>query len=159
MAEETREFLEAVRVENIEALLNGEDGYALIHSSDKDVYLLLDFGKEVVGYPHLKIEGPAGIIIDLGYSEVLEDGKVNPNRKNVKCVERYTMRDGLQTWETFSKRGFRYMQVDIHNKSSEPLKIYSIGLNFSTYPVEYRGAFNCSDELLNQIWKVGRYTL
>ncbi|GAI36584.1 unnamed protein product, partial [marine sediment metagenome] len=54
---------------------------------------------------------------------------------------------------------FRYMQVDIHNKSSEPLKIYSIGLNFSTYPVEYRGAFNCSDELLNQIWKVGRYTL
>ena len=159
MAEETRESLEAVRVENIEALLNGEDGYALIHSSDKDVYLLLDFGKEVVGYPHLKIEGPAGIIIDLGYSEVLEDGKVNPNRKNVKCVERYTMRNGLQTWETFSKRGFRYMQVDIHNKSSEPLKIYSIGMNFSTYPVEYRGAFNCSDELLNQIWKVGRYTL
>ncbi|MCK4617594.1 hypothetical protein KAT45_01700, partial [Candidatus Aerophobetes bacterium] len=51
------------------------------------------------------------------------------------------------------------MQVDIHNESSEPLKIYSVGINFSTYPVEYRGAFSSSDELLNQIWGVARYTL
>jgi len=159
IAEETRESLETARVENIEALLHKGDRYALIHSSGKDVYLLLDFGKEVVGYPHLKVEGAAGVVIDFGYSEILEDGKVNPNREEIKCVDRYTMRGGLQTWETFSKRGFRYVQVDIHNESSEPLKIYSIGINFSTYPVEYRGAFNCSDELLNQIWKVGRYTL
>jgi len=159
MAEETREPLNTTQVKNIEAMLSGDEQYTLINSSGKDAYFVLDFGKEVVGYPHLRVEGPAGIIIDLGYSEVLEDGKVNSDRKNVKCVERYTMRDGLQTWETFSKRGFRYMQIDIHNNSSKPLKIYSIGLNFSTYPVEYRGAFNCSDELLNQIWKVGSYTL
>ncbi len=160
VAEESREPLDAVRVENIEALLlDGEDRYALIHSSGKDVYLLLDFGKEVVGYPHLKVEGPAGVIIDLGYSEILEDGKVNPNRERIKAVDRYTTRGGLQTWETFGKRGFRYIQVDIHNESSEPLKIYSIWINFSTYPVEYRGAFDSSDELLNEIWKVGRYTL
>ncbi len=159
MAEEIREPLNTVQVKNIEAVLNDDGQYALINSSGKDVYLVLDFGKEVVGYPHLRVEGPAGIIIDLGYSEVLEGGKVNPSHNVVRCVDRYTMRDGLQIWETFSKRGFRYMQVDIHNKSSEPLRIYSIGLNFSTYPVEYRGAFNCSDDLLNQIWEVGAYTL
>lgn len=159
MAEEIRESLDAARVENIEALLNEENGYALIHSSGKDVSLLLDFGKEVVGYPRLKVEGPPGVIIDFGYSEYLRDGKINPNRKRIKAVDRYTTRGGLQTWETFSIRGFRYMQVDIHNESSEPLKIYSIGINFSTYPVEYRGAFSSSDELLNQIWEVARYTL
>ncbi len=159
MAEEVREPLDTAQMENIEAVLSDDDQYALINSSGKDVYLVLDFGREVVGYPYLRVEGPAGIIIDLGYSEVLGDGEVHPNRKKVKCVDRYTTRDGLQTWETFSKRGFRYMQVDIHNEFSEPLKIYSIGLNFSTYPVEYRGAFNSSDELLNQIWSVGRYTL
>lgn len=140
-------------------MLNGEDGYALIHSSGKDVSLLLDFGKEVVGYPHLKVEGPPGVIIDFGYSEYLRDGKINPNHERIKAVDRYTTRGGLQIWETFSIRGFRYMQLDIHNESSEPLKIYSIGINFSTYPVEYRGSFSSSDELLNQIWEVARYTL
>ncbi len=159
MAEETRESLDSARVQNIEALLNKDDRYARIYSSGEDVYLLLDFGKEVVGYPHLKVEGPAGVIIDLYYSETLEGNKVNPNLEQIKPVDRYTMQGGLQTWETFSKRGFRYMQVDIHNESPEPLKIYYMGLNFSTYPVEYRGAFDCSDELLNEIWKVGRYTL
>jgi len=159
MAEETRESLDTARVENIEALLNEEGRYALIHSSGKDVSLLLDFGKEVVGYPHLEIEGPAGVIIDFGYSEYLRDGKINPNRERIKAVDRYIMRGGLQIWETFSIRGFRYMQVDIHNESSEPLKIYSIGINFSAYPVEYRGSFSSSDELLNQIWDVARYTL
>ena len=159
MAEEVREPLDTAQVENIEAVLSDDDQYALINSSGKDVYLVLDFGREVVGRPYLRVEGPAGIIIDLGYSEVLGDGEVHPSRKNVNYVNRYTTRDGLQTWETFSKMGFRYMQVDIHNEFSEPLKIYSIGLNFSTYPVEYRGAFNSSDELLNQIWRVGRYTL
>ena len=159
MAEETRESLDTARVENIEALLDKENGYALIHSSGKDVSLLLDFGKEVVGYPHLEIEGPAGVIIDFGYSEYLRDGKINPNHERIKAVDRYTMRGGLQIWETFSIRGFRYMQVDIHNESSEPLKIYFVGINFSTYPVEYRGSFSSSDELLNQIWEVARYTL
>jgi len=159
LAEETIGSLETARVENAEALLNKEAGYTLVHSSGKDVYLLLDFGEEVVGYPRLEVEGPAGVIIDFGYSEILEDGKLNPDRKEIKAVDRYTTRDGLQTWETFGKRGFRYMQVDIHNESSKPLKIHFIGLNFSTYPVDYRGAFECSDELLSQIWKVGRYTL
>jgi len=159
IAEETRESLDSAQVQNIEALLNKDDRHTRIYSSGKDVYLLLDFGKEVVGYPHLKVEGPAGVIIDLCYSETLEGSKVNPDLEQIKPVDRYTMQGGLQTWETFSKRGFRYMQVDIHNESPEPLKIYCMGLNFSTYPVEYRGAFDCSDELLNQIWKVGRYTL
>ena len=159
MAEEVRKPLDTAQVENIEAVLSDDDQYALINSPGKDVSLLLDFGKEVVGYPHLELEGPAGVIIDLGYSEILEDGKVNPNRDELKTVDRYVTRGGLQTWEAFSKRGFRYMQVDIHNESLEPLKIYFIGINFSTYPVEHRGAFDCSDELLNQIWEVGRYTL
>jgi hypothetical protein len=39
-----------------------------------------------------------------------------------------------------------------------PLNIRKISCHFSSYPVSYRGKFSCSDELLNKIWKVGRWT-
>jgi hypothetical protein len=40
---------------------------------------------------------------------------------------------------------------------SQPVKIASVGANFTSQPVEYRGAFNCSDDYLNRLWQVSRW--
>jgi hypothetical protein len=42
---------------------------------------------------------------------------------------------------------------------TEPVEIEDVGANFTSQPVEYRGAFACSDERLNQIWKVSRWAV
>src|SRR5208283_3670541 len=42
---------------------------------------------------------------------------------------------------------------------TEPLEILDAGAVFTSQPVEYKGAFECSDERLNQIWKVSRWAV
>jgi hypothetical protein len=50
------------------------------------------------------------------------------------------------------------MQVTFRNVV-KPVKVDAISLNFTSYPVERRGRFDCSDERLNKIWETGAYTL
>jgi alpha-L-rhamnosidase len=42
---------------------------------------------------------------------------------------------------------------------TEPVEIVDVGANFTSQPVEYRGAFECSDEELNRLWKVSRWAV
>ena len=44
-------------------------------------------------------------------------------------------------------------------KVTEPLEIEDVGANFTSQPLEYRGAFACSDERLNAIWNVSRWAV
>ncbi|MDH7481175.1 MAG: family 78 glycoside hydrolase catalytic domain [Armatimonadota bacterium] len=124
----------------------------------KAVYIVLDFGREITGYPRINILASSGGVIDIGYGELLTEGKVDPHRSGVHYADRYRMKPNRQTWETFDKRAFRYIQLDFRDCSG-PVVIESISVNFSTYPVKWRGYFRCSDERLNEIWKVGAYTV
>ncbi len=121
-------------------------------------YALVDFGCEVVGFPRLRVRAPAGAILDIGYAERLEDGVLRANRGETACADRLVTRSGEQTWEPFEKRAFRYVQIDCR-KSGEGVMIEDFGVRFTTYPVEARGAFECSDEALNRIWRTGAYTV
>jgi alpha-L-rhamnosidase len=42
---------------------------------------------------------------------------------------------------------------------TEPLEILDAGATFTSQPVEYRGAFSCSDPKLNELWDVSRWTV
>jgi hypothetical protein len=50
------------------------------------------------------------------------------------------------------------MQVDVR-ALKQPLRLGPVRVLLSTYPVEYRGQFECSDQVLNRIWEVGRWTV
>jgi alpha-L-rhamnosidase len=135
-------------------------------------YAVIDFGKEVTGYPAVEIDRAlGGEIIDLGYSEVLETpegevlsparggtGIVNPDRAGVHYADRYVCKPGRQRFQTFDKRAFRYLQLDVRNLT-QPLAVGPVSIVFSTYPVEERGSFECSESLLNRIWDVGRWSV
>ncbi len=80
-----------------------------------------------------------------------------PDRDGVHYADRYLCRPGAQTFQTFDKRAGRYLQIDVSN-APEGIVLDGVGLLFSTYPLEYRGAFACSDERLTRIWEIGRWT-
>lgn len=147
-------------LKNSEGLLKDDGNPAIVCTSEKgDAYAVLDFGKETSGFVRLKMNGVTGGIIDLGYSEVFENGRADILREGPWFfADRYIMKDGPQKWELFFWKGFRYLQLDFRN-CNKPVEVESVSLNFTSYPVEYRGAFECSDDLLNKIWKVGRHTL
>jgi alpha-L-rhamnosidase len=52
------------------------------------VCLILDFGKETLASPEIVAQGPAGVILDLGYSECLEDDSVPTLWQGLRQSER-----------------------------------------------------------------------
>ena len=127
-------------------------------ATGRAVYLVLDFGREVAGMPKIRVSTKGTGTIDLGYGELLEGGNVNPHRHGVNYADRYIMKPGEQEWEVFDRRAFRYMQIDFRN-ITEPVTVESVSVNFNTYPVEWKGEFACSDTRLNDIWRIGAYTV
>jgi alpha-L-rhamnosidase len=159
-------------IKNISGLI-GTGGLAeFLPSGEQGTYVVIDFGKEVTGFPVLHIEGAAGgEVIDIGYSEFLSGpdgtilspaegtiGQVNCDRHSVHYADRYICKPGTQEFRTFDKRAFRYLQMDVR-ELQQPLRIGPITLLLSTYPVQYRGSFECADPMLNTIWEIGRWTV
>lgn len=150
--------LTAGKIKNHEALLT-EDGETQIKTprGDRGVAIILDFGCEVFGNVEVGIAGSGSGIIDLGYSEVLEDDRVRPDRDSVKYVDRITLKKGKLHWQGFEPRAFRYMQIEFR-RCSKTVDIEYIRVNQTTYPVDLVGSFECDDALLNDIWHAAAYT-
>lgn len=171
MAQARHKPLAVATAQNPERILEDGDRGTVLHvPPGTGVSFLIDFGKEVTGFPRFRVRGAkGGEVINLGYGEVLHDasggflpqsgdqiGRLNPDRDGVHYADRYICAPGTQTFQTFDKRGFRYLQLDVHN--ADGIELDDVSLLFSSYPVQYRGAFSCSDDRLNQIWETGRWT-
>jgi len=160
------------KIKNIAGLIKPRGNPAVIRRNEKSFYAVIDFGKEVTGFPRLKISGArGGEMIDLGYGEILQGlngaalspvsknfGVLNPDRDHVHYADRYICKSGNQNFQTFDKRAFRYLELHVHNLEKS-IKIGPVALLFSTYPVATRGSFQCSDRRLNKIWEIGKYTV
>lgn len=124
---------------------------------NKTSYVILDMGKEVDGYPQITIDGPAGTLIELAWSEVLtKDGNVAADRSGGNYVARYFTRQGLQTWPMWGWHGMRYLEVRVTGNKA-PVRLRA-GLIFSTANLQRTGSFESSDPLLNKLWQMGAYT-
>lgn len=139
-------------------------------SGNTGVSVVLDFGREVSGFPLVMIRRGKGGRVDIGYSERIEsDGTVTPHHlvNDVQYADRLLLRPGGSTlraagspghqhYEPLDHRAFRYMRLDFYD-CPEPVEML-VELRESGYPVKNRGEFQCSDPLLQRIWEVGRYT-
>jgi alpha-L-rhamnosidase len=114
----------------------------------RDPFLIIDFGRQLFGFPRLRLTAPAGAVIDMAYGQQLVGGRIPPG---LPYGDRYIAREGNQTWEVFEYRQFRYLQITL--RSRKPVEVESVSLNAYQYPAEQRGHFECSDPLLTKIWQ------
>jgi len=127
------------------------------------ISVVYDFGEMVAGYISFEVEGPAGAVVDFYPGEqLLPDGRVRifdgiPGF-DPPIAHRYVMRAGRQSWGRFEWNGLRYLQVTFRD-AAEPLHVWAVTVNWTGYPVEERGAFECSDPSLNRLWEAGARTL
>src|SRR5262249_61010226 len=103
------------------------------------------------GRPMVEISRAKGGIVDLGYSEKLEGGRVNPMRQGVRYADRIRLREGAQTFVAFDKRAFRYLKL-VARDLDGPLAIDFVGVEEESYPLADVSSFECSEALLNQIF-------
>jgi hypothetical protein len=141
-----------------EALLHDNDNWTTINPQpDGDTHLIVDFGREIIGYVELEIDAPADALIDANFFEGIDDTGIFWTW-NLRNSFRYTCRAGWQRFTSHQRRGFRYGAFTFRNLQ-RPLKIRYIGTHLATYPVAARGHFAASDETLTKIWEVAAYTV
>jgi hypothetical protein len=156
-------------VEKPTAMLARDDEVTTIHppADGEFVAVTLDLGQYRTGHIQLDIvEASGDEIIDIIQAEALDKTKfplivgtgANDSTSSEICTaDRYRCRPGAQQWETFWYRGMQYVGLIFRNVQ-KPLKIRHVGVRQVHANVEDAGQFECSDEKLNQIWRVGRET-
>jgi len=127
------------------------------------VGLVLDLGAEMYGHPFVDFECPAGAVVNIGHGEVLVRNRVPtvlfPDRPpEQRYADRYITREGRQRFEIFDTKGCRYLEIHF-NKLADFYKgakvtIHEVGLIRSRTPMEMQSQFECSDDRLNQIWRM-----
>ncbi|MCE5198851.1 MAG: family 78 glycoside hydrolase catalytic domain [Armatimonadota bacterium] len=158
MADSELVALTAGNVKNPDVLIS-ESGESHIKTprGDRGVVMILDFGEEVFGNVELGIGGTGSGSIDLGYGEILEDGRVKPNRGEMKYADKVILKKGKLAWQSFEPRAFRYLQIEFR-RCSKSVPLEYVRVNQTTYPIQQTGSFECNDSILNDIWRAGMRT-
>ncbi len=119
-------------------------------------YRVYDFGKEITAFPRFTVNANnAGMELIMGTGERLDADSLPAMKDNVDYTDTYITKEGLQSWQPITWRGFRYLAI----KKSAGISIDNVSAEFRSFPVQRTGSFTCSDELLNEIWEIGRWTL
>ena len=112
---------------------------------------LYDFGKETFAYPFLQgIQGNGKIYIYYGESKKeAMAGKLAETWDVLNVNSHYTYNDTLPT------KAFRFVQIVTQGE----VYFHDFSALYEYLPVESRGSFECSDDLLNKIYEFSYYTL
>lgn len=137
---------------------------------------IVDMGQNFSGWVRLRVKGSPGTKVQLRYGELLRpDGTLNPMTSVAGQVkqagtggpgappiawqsETYILKGGDEEVYTprFTFHGFRYVEVTGYPGRPGPEALEGLRLNTA---VEEAGRFSCSNEMLNRIQEMTRWTL
>ena len=145
------EAMQTAKCVRREALLTSGKTQSLVQATDpaRAACLVLDFGRSIRGFPHLRLRGQAGAVVDLGFAGAA--GAVESRLRYVCC-------DGLQEWTAPQLATCRYLVVRI-GSCPEEVEIDSVSLVERRVDVAARGRFATVDEDWERLWRTGEQTL
>lgn len=124
-------------------------------------YILLDFGIELNGGVVVTIQSVSAsdtklrIVFGESVSEALSDfGKKNSG--NNHSVRDMTVDAVFMSTQRFGSTGFRFVKLEAVGGD---ISVRCVKAEPDIRDIKYLGNFECSDELLNRIWKTGAYTV
>ncbi|MEO7719263.1 MAG: family 78 glycoside hydrolase catalytic domain [Capsulimonas sp.] len=148
-----------VRTERLDGLLSGSDWTTVFPDPEgRDVRILLDFGREIVGPHKFEIIASEGTILDTHNFEFIQPDGLYNFAEGMNNSFRYICREGRQSYQTYLRRGFQYSYLILRNLQ-DPVKIKGFQTLYSSYPQSRRGTFASSDAKLDRIWQVGADTM
>ncbi|MGE5557624.1 MAG: family 78 glycoside hydrolase catalytic domain [Bacillota bacterium] len=135
------------------------NGHVFAHSAYPDGFtVLLDLEQMRLAFPQLKMKGVRGAVIDLTYSEHLKaDHEHLRHTHDYSAGDRILCSRDTIEWLPSGPRGMRYLRLTVRN-TGEDITLESLSLRSANYPAEKKGSFQCSDALLNEIWRMGART-
>lgn len=146
-------------LKNPEKLMFDDPECTIINPSpDGDVQVIYDLGMQNVGYYDFDLVAEAGLVIDMFEIEhIFSDGRLQGTDLYQNGM-RYICKAGRNKFTSLKRRSGRYLIIIFRNQNSD-VKIRNFKLFESTYPVEYKGSFRCSDDFMNRLWEISAHTL
>lgn len=131
-------------------MLRDDETFAQIIASRPQSYpsVVLDFGRQVVGHPVFDLCGSKGASMRVQYGESLD----------MMRMDTLILSGTRQKYRPYQRRAFRYMRLTFNN-SLQPVRVYRISMETERYPFDCKGAFSCSDSLLNDIYNTSIFTV
>lgn len=136
-----------VENEIINPIDNVQDSSSSVQESSVVIY---DLGKNITGYPRIKVTGESGSKVTVRASEILnDDGSINYKTSGREWRLEYTLKgEGDEEWQPrFTNSSFRYIEISVEGS----VKLLSIEGIHAHSKLEQVGEFNCSNSLINKI--------
>ncbi|MBQ7831123.1 MAG: family 78 glycoside hydrolase catalytic domain [Clostridia bacterium] len=121
-----------------------------------DEVIRLDFKQNFAGFVTFMAKGEKGAEITLRHAEVLnEDGTLYyDNLRSVQATDKIILSGGRDKFDPkFTFHGFRYAEITVKGN----VKITDIKGAVLSQKLQYFGKFECSDSIVNQIYKNVRW--
>ena len=120
--------------------------------------ICLDFGKEINGGVKIITGGSAEKIckVRIRFGESVSEAMDEPN--NDHAIHNTIIDLPWHGTVEFGNTGFRFVRLDVLENQQE-VEFKEVRAVAVFRNLEYKGNFECDDELLNEIWRVGAYTV
>ena len=124
-------------------------------------YVVLDFGRELIGGVIIvtqeasRINAKYRIVFGESAAEAMSDlGEKNSG--NYHSIRDMTVDAVYLSTQRFGDTGFRFVKIEAIGAD---ITVRSARAVSEMRNIVQKGSFKCSDELLNEIWKIGAYTV
>jgi len=119
---------------------------------------ILSLDKVWVCYPEFVFNSEGEGIVDIGYSQVLFDNRSigYSNDGMMKYTDRVYLRDGEQCFEPLQRRTAQYIHISC--REGEAIELKAVAARAVGYPVRDLAEFECSDSVINEVWRVSKHT-
>ena len=128
------------------------------HSEEGDgIYLIVDLGKESVGYLDIDAVCPANTRVDIGFGEHLDDLRVRTDVGGRHFTVQWEAgAERSRFVHRFLRLGCRYLQLFVYGNE---VTVYHVGLRPVDYPTRADAQFKSCDSLMDKIFAVSKDTL
>ncbi|MEE9439900.1 MAG: alpha-L-rhamnosidase N-terminal domain-containing protein [Saprospiraceae bacterium] len=121
--------------------------------------IIYDMGKNTYGRIFIEYTAPEGTIVDIGWAEDKDGDRLHILKRFALYMSaRHIAKEGYNYFEVFKPNGHKLIQVNIKNPIGEVI-VHKVGSIKQNYPLQDIGRFECSDRMLNQVWKLGKRTI
>jgi hypothetical protein len=169
-SDETGEFIK--NAENLLVPGNGQadlsrDKLCILNNlPEKQASIIFDFGKEIHGGVQIItsfLPNKLGQKVRLRFGESLSETISDVIPEEFAATNEHAMRDFEITLPWLGKMdigntGFRFVRLDLLGDSAQ-LNLKEVNAISIYRDIPYLGSFKSNDELLNQIWQTGAYTV
>lgn len=159
---ETPKYAYPEKVAKTNMLLVG-DKYVSDENCDEAPYIIYDFVTTRVGYAQFDYKTDKDCAVTLGFDfrENTADFDNDPKREWANVIEALVVKLDLKKDENTAfnlrRRASRFLKVEFEKGAK--VEIQNACVYQCLYPNMKEGWFDCSDEKLNRMWEMGKYTL